>query len=168
MAQMYRGLMGRPTDREVKEILDIVRDAEWGVVIDYATLEKIVGSEHTENRFRTVIQRAVRKARGELGIVLRAHPTVGYEKVHPREQAGVATKWLKSGYRRVKTSGEVLAGVNRDMLTAAECKAADFVATRIVDIAQLLRTECRMLPKIVANPTATLPYPKLEDDGKTK
>ena len=168
MTQMYRGVMGRPTDREVKDILEVVKNAEWGAVIGYKALEKLAGCEHSENRFRTVISRAIRKARRELGMVLRVQPNVGYEKIHPKEVPSESMKGIKSGYRRVKRSGEMIAGVDRSLLTAPECKAADFVATRIVDIAQILRTECRMLPQIIANPTSTLPYPKLEVDSKTE
>lgn len=118
---------GVPVDPDVEKLMRSVQ-IEVGVVIEYATLETILGVRRKTNRWGTVVSAWRARLERANNVVMRAVHNRGFLVLDGRGRVSHSEKMLEHGLRKTARAGSIALRTPREGLTPNEVKALDHVA----------------------------------------
>ena len=117
---------GIPVDPDVEKLMRAVQP-EVGVIIEYATLETILGVKRRTNRWGTVVSAWRARLERASNIVMRAINNKGFLVLDGRGRVSHSEKMLDHGLRKTARAGAIALRTPREGLTPNEMKTLDHV-----------------------------------------
>ena len=124
---MKVGVTGRPTQPDVKLIIDKYPSMKPGDEVLYEEVEKIIQTPRNSTRFKTVTNAWRKRMDREHDIFIGVIPNKGFVVEVPSESVYDTKRGIRSGLRRITKSGSKAARINRKQLSAEESRTADHV-----------------------------------------
>jgi hypothetical protein len=159
-SHLTRVVNGRPTEPQVRALMEQFGAVERGTTIPHADLESALGLKRKDLRYRTVVSAWRDRMVREKGVYLEARAGVGYEALTGDNQMKVPTKKIRSAARGIFRGLKVAEHTPDETLSEPARAQKLHMLTRGWDLLQAVRAEARtaehlQLPVSAALPRAT-------------
>ena len=116
---------GHPTEPEVRMLMEKYPSLSSGDAISYADVESVIGVKRISHRYRTITGAWRKRMYREFNITIGAVPNTGFIVLDAHERVNLASNHMRSGVRRIRTSGDLAQNTEKSGLNEQELKACD-------------------------------------------
>lgn len=141
-------LSGIPTKPDVDKLRKAFGVPAEGVVITYAQLSEVIGSDPKSHRFKTVVGHWRKVLLSEHRVWTAAERGTGIYRMNPNEEAEASVCERKAGFRKLRKSARLILGVDRSRLTPENVRIIEH-GQRILGAVELAAsTAAKELPAV--------------------
>jgi hypothetical protein len=121
--------LGIPTDIDVHRLQETIGVPQPGDTISYHQIDKVLGLDRSQHRWKTVVNAWRRKLDREHNIILKARSNQGYVALDGAGRADYCGRVYKGGLRRIVRASVVATRTDRLGLNYEDVRVLDHISS---------------------------------------